>query len=95
MKNLVEPLRPSRISKTMPIWQSVWHKQCFKCQVCNMTLNMRNYKGFNKQPYCEAHIPKAKATTVAETPELKRIAENTKLQSNVFCMYEVSAPTIM
>lgn len=48
-----------------------------------MTLNMRNYKGFNKDPYCEAHIPKAKATTVAETPELKRIAENTKLQSNV------------
>lgn len=60
-----------------------WHKQCFKCQVCNMTLNMRNYKGFNKQPYCEAHIPKAKATTMAETPELKRIAENTKIQSNV------------
>lgn len=61
----------------------IWHKQCFKCQVCNMTLNMRNYKGFNKQPYCEAHIPKAKATTMAETPELKRIAENTKIQSNV------------
>ncbi|XP_075218568.1 LIM and SH3 domain protein Lasp isoform X2 [Lycorma delicatula] len=61
----------------------IWHKQCFKCQVCNMTLNMRNYKGFNKNPYCEAHIPKAKATTVAETPELKRIAENTKIQSNV------------
>ncbi|XP_067003390.1 LIM and SH3 domain protein F42H10.3 isoform X2 [Anabrus simplex] len=60
-----------------------WHKLCFKCQVCNMTLNMRNYKGFNKQPYCEAHIPKAKATTMAETPELKRIAENTKIQSNV------------
>lgn len=32
---------------------------------------------------CYSHIPKAKATTVAETPELKRIAENTKLQSNV------------
>lgn len=29
------------------------------------------------------HIPKAKATTMAETPELKRIAENTKIQSNV------------
>ncbi|KAL0268351.1 UNVERIFIED_CONTAM: hypothetical protein PYX00_010325 [Menopon gallinae] len=61
----------------------IWHKQCFKCQVCQMTLNMRNYKGFNKDPYCEAHIPKAKATTVAETPEFKRIAENTKIQSNV------------
>nr|XP_018912140.1 PREDICTED: LIM and SH3 domain protein Lasp-like [Bemisia tabaci] len=61
----------------------IWHKICFKCQVCSMTLNMRNYKGYNKDPYCEAHIPKAKATTVAETPELKRIAENTKIQSNV------------
>ncbi|GLV36396.1 lasp [Carabus blaptoides fortunei] len=61
----------------------VWHKGCFKCQGCAMTLNMRTYKGFNKQPYCEAHIPKAKATTMAETPELKRIAENTKIQSNV------------
>ncbi|VVC41755.1 Nebulin repeat,SH3 domain,Zinc finger, LIM-type [Cinara cedri] len=59
-----------------------WHKQCFKCQSCGMTLNMRNYKGFNKEPFCDAHIPKAKHTTVAETPELKRIAENTKLQSN-------------
>lgn len=29
------------------------------------------------------HIPKAKATAIAETPEMKRIAENTKLQSNV------------
>lgn len=34
------------------------------------------------QPKCR-HIPKAKATTIAETPELKRIAENTKIQSNV------------
>lgn len=61
----------------------VWHKICFKCKECGMSLTMRNYKGFNKEPYCEAHIPKAKATPMAETPELKRIAENTKLQSNV------------
>ncbi|XP_055601843.1 LIM and SH3 domain protein Lasp [Uranotaenia lowii] len=60
-----------------------WHKSCFKCHECGMTLNMKTYKGFNKLPYCEAHIPKAKATTIAETPELKRIAENTKIQSNV------------
>ncbi|XP_063702811.1 LIM and SH3 domain protein Lasp isoform X1 [Culicoides brevitarsis] len=60
-----------------------WHKACFKCTECGMTLNMKTYKGFNKNPYCEAHVPKAKATTIAETPELKRIAENTKIQSNV------------
>lgn len=29
------------------------------------------------------HVPKVKPTTMAETPELKRIAENTKIQSNV------------
>lgn len=61
----------------------VWHKGCFKCQECGMTLNMRTYKGYGKLPYCESHVPKAKHTTMAETPELKRIAENTKLQSNV------------
>lgn len=33
-------------------------------------------------PLCR-HIPKAKATAIADTPELKRIAENTKIQSNV------------
>ncbi|KAJ0170187.1 hypothetical protein K1T71_014115 [Dendrolimus kikuchii] len=60
-----------------------WHKGCFKCQECGMTLNMRTYKGYGKLPYCEAHVPKAKHTTMAETPELKRIAENTKIQSNV------------
>lgn len=61
----------------------IWHKGCFKCQECAMTLSMKTYKGFNKLPYCEAHIPKAKATTVAETPEMRRLAENTKIQSNV------------
>ena len=32
----------------------VWHRQCFKCTECGMTLNMKNYKGFEKMPYCSA-----------------------------------------
>lgn len=60
-----------------------WHKGCFKCEVCSMTLNMKNYKGYEKLPYCNAHYPQTKHTVVAETPEMKRIAENTKLQSNI------------
>jgi len=63
--------------------EKIWHKTCFKCQVCNMTLSMKNYKGFDKLPYCGAHVPKAKATVVADTPENKRLAENSKTQSNV------------
>ncbi|KAH6929944.1 hypothetical protein HPB50_007163 [Hyalomma asiaticum] len=46
-----------------------------------MTLNMKTYKGFNKLPYCSAHCPQAKHTTVADTPEAKRLAENTRIQS--------------
>ncbi|KAI1289741.1 LIM and SH3 domain protein Lasp [Halotydeus destructor] len=60
-----------------------WHKGCFKCGECNMTLNMKNYKGYNKMPYCNAHCPQAKATTVADTPEIRRLAENTRIQSHV------------
>ena len=63
--------------------EKVWHKNCFRCQVCNMILNMKNYKGFDKLPYCGAHVPKAKATVVADTPENMRLAANTKVQSNI------------
>ncbi len=31
-----------------------WHKGCFRCEVCTMTLNMKNYKGYDKKPYCTA-----------------------------------------
>ena len=34
--------------------------------------------------FCDfSHVPKAKATIVADTPEMKRLASNTKIQSNV------------
>jgi hypothetical protein len=48
-----------------------------------MILNMKNYKGFDKIPYCNAHYPQTKFTCVADTPENRRIAENTKIQSQV------------
>ena len=73
--------------------EKIWHKTCFKCQVCNMTLSMKNYKGFDKLPYCGAHVPKAKATVVADTPENKRLAENSKTQSNVKYHAEFEALT--
>jgi hypothetical protein len=61
----------------------VWHKQCFKCTVCGMTLNMKTYKGYDKKPYCEPHYPKTIASVVADTPEMSRLARNTQLQSQV------------
>ncbi|CAD5222096.1 unnamed protein product [Bursaphelenchus xylophilus] len=61
----------------------IWHKGCFKCTSCGMTLNMKNYKGYNKMPYCDPHYPKTVATSVVDTPDMQRVAQNTKLQSQV------------
>lgn len=48
-----------------------------------MTLNMKNYKGFDKTPYCNAHYPKTNFTAVADTPENLRLQQQTKIQSQV------------
>ncbi|KAH7731754.1 Protein F42H10.3 b [Aphelenchoides avenae] len=48
-----------------------------------MTLNMKTYKGYEKKPYCNAHYPTTVASVVSDTPEMRRLAENTKLQSQV------------
>ncbi|XP_039595839.1 LIM and SH3 domain protein 1 [Polypterus senegalus] len=60
-----------------------WHKACFHCEVCKMTLNMKNYKGYDKKPYCNAHYPKQSFTTVADTPENLRLKQQSELQSQV------------
>lgn len=60
-----------------------WHKGCFSCEVCNMTLNMKNYKGYEKKPYCNAHYPTTRFTSVPDTPENLRLKEQTLRQSQV------------
>lgn len=60
-----------------------WHKLCFKCETCGLTLNMKTYKGYKKLPYCNAHYPTTKHTAVADTPENLRIKKNTANQSAV------------
>uniref|UniRef100_G3P455 LIM and SH3 domain protein 1 n=1 Tax=Gasterosteus aculeatus aculeatus TaxID=481459 RepID=G3P455_GASAC len=60
-----------------------WHKGCFSCEICKMTLNMKNYKGFGKKPYCNAHYPRTHFTAVADTPENRRLKEQSKIQSQV------------
>lgn len=62
-----------------------WHRHCFKCTECGMTLTLKTYKGYNKQPYCNAHYPQLKGTTVASTPEQDRLRHLSALHSqNVY-----------
>ncbi|XP_010116237.1 PREDICTED: LIM zinc-binding domain-containing Nebulette-like, partial [Chlamydotis macqueenii] len=63
--------------------EAYWHKGCFHCEVCKMALNMNNYKGYEKKPYCNAHYPKQSFTTVADTPENLRLKQQSELQSQV------------
>ncbi|KAK7901924.1 hypothetical protein WMY93_018693 [Mugilogobius chulae] len=60
-----------------------WHKACFSCEVCQMTLNMKTYKGYEKKPYCNAHYPSTKFTVVADTPENIRLKQQSEQQSHV------------
>ncbi|XP_072173655.1 LIM and SH3 domain protein 1-like [Diadema setosum] len=60
-----------------------WHKLCFKCETCSMLLNMKNYKGYNKLPYCNTHYPTTKFTAVADTPENLRLKKQSQNQSQV------------
>ncbi|XP_029821716.1 LIM and SH3 domain protein 1 [Manacus vitellinus] len=48
-----------------------------------MTLNMKNYKGYEKKPYCNAHYPKQSFTMVADTPENLRLKQQSELQSQI------------
>ena len=61
----------------------IWHKGCFNCEVCHMTLSMKTYQGYEKLPYCNTHYPSTKFTAVADTPENLRIKKNTTNQSTV------------
>ncbi|KAM6951129.1 LIM and SH3 domain protein 1-like [Aplochiton taeniatus] len=58
-----------------------WHRGCFSCEVCKMTLNMKNYQGFNKKPYCSMHYPKTSFTIVTDTPENIRLKQQSMLNS--------------
>ncbi|KAJ0057920.1 hypothetical protein NL108_004438 [Boleophthalmus pectinirostris] len=60
-----------------------WHKSCFSCEICQMTLNMKTYKGYERKPYCNAHYPSTKFTVVADTPENLRLKAQSENQSTV------------
>jgi LIM and SH3 domain protein 1 len=50
--------------------------------VCKLKLTMKSYKGYQKRPYCQAHYPTQKFTSVAQTPEQARVAQASKQVSN-------------
>ncbi|KAL5963182.1 LIM and SH3 domain protein 1 [Taenia solium] len=62
----------------------LWHKSCFRCQVCKKILGIHNFKGHGGKPYCNVHYPLSKSfTQVSDTPEMQQVAINTKNMSKI------------
>ena len=49
-------------TEKLNILGKTWHKWCFKCTVCGMSLTMKNYQATGGDPYCRAHYPAAGAS---------------------------------
>jgi hypothetical protein len=52
---------------------------CLKCEVCQMTLNLNNLNSFERKPYCRAHLPSAKHTTVADDVHTQHARQSQQL----------------
>lgn len=50
----------------------VYHKACFKCDVCKKTLNISSYCGYEGKVYCQLHVPKALATSVTDAVAMRQ-----------------------
>merc|ERR1712137_850469 len=50
---------------------NTFHKLCFRCKECNLTLNVSSFKAFQGAVYCAKCVPKPSATAVADDFKVK------------------------
>jgi len=51
--------------------EKTYHKICFKCDVCKMALNIKNYKGVDGKVYCATHTPVDRSSTGSDSLQTK------------------------
>ncbi|KNC46309.1 transcription factor lim1, variant [Thecamonas trahens ATCC 50062] len=49
-----------------------YHKACFRCSECNMSLNLKNFQSRDKILFCKPHLPKESHTAVADDIHTQR-----------------------
>jgi len=47
--------------------EKTYHKICFKCEVCGMSLSLKNYKGIQGKVYCYTHTPVERSSTGSDS----------------------------
>jgi len=52
-----------------------WHKGCFRCMdsECKMSLDLRTVYAHDGKIYCQKHVPKPKATTIADDVMMQHV----------------------
>ena len=48
-----------------------YHKLCFKCHTCKITLNIKTFKGLEGNVYCPVHTPVNRSSTSADSVSVK------------------------
>ena len=48
-----------------------YHKLCFKCSTCGITLNLKNFVGKEGLIYCKPHTPVERSSTTAQSVAVK------------------------
>lgn len=81
----------------------LYHRGCFKCKVCGVQLNLRNFQleqdtregggGERKQLFCNAHVPSrhTKGQFGQDALEIQTAMEAQKKASAKVCHYQVSS----
>jgi len=59
--------------------ENKYHKFCFKCEVCKITLSLKNSQQKGDLVYCAQHVPKEVPTSTADRADLNRIKEGPKI----------------
>src|SRR3989338_1374529 len=71
--------------------EKTYHKICFKCAVCAMTLNAKTFKGVDGQVYCATHTPVDRSSTADGDFTLKSASDAQKKNSEARSA-QLSAP---
>jgi hypothetical protein len=51
----------------------LFHKNCFKCSTCDMTVDLRNYGSEGGKIYCKNHLKEATANALKEKVSVKGV----------------------
>eukprot|EP00211_Chloroparvula_japonica_P012040 CAMPEP_0119118372 /NCGR_PEP_ID=MMETSP1310-20130426/270_1 /TAXON_ID=464262 /ORGANISM="Genus nov. species nov., Strain RCC2339" /LENGTH=102 /DNA_ID=CAMNT_0007107733 /DNA_START=71 /DNA_END=379 /DNA_ORIENTATION=- len=58
-----------------------FHKWCFKCTECKITLNLKNFKAVGGKIYCHTHTPVDRASTSADSVSVSKAVNAPKAKA--------------